>query len=99
MITPTRHSSWVANLVPIRKKIGEIRLCVIFKNLNQLSLKDNYPLPNMHLLQKVTMLGMMSMLDGVSSFNQVLVKEEEQHKTTLLCHVVHVYISRCHLVC
>jgi hypothetical protein len=34
IIIPLRYSEWVANLVPMRKKIGEIRLCVDFMNLN-----------------------------------------------------------------
>ena len=45
IIVPLRYSSWVANLVPVRKKNEEIRLCVDFRNLNRSSLKDNYPLP------------------------------------------------------
>ena len=54
IIVPLRYSSWVANLVPVRKKNGEIRLCVDFKNLNNSSLKENYPLPKMdQILQKV----------------------------------------------
>ena len=28
IIAPIRFSEWVSNLVPTRKKIGEIRLCV-----------------------------------------------------------------------
>jgi hypothetical protein len=44
IIVPLRYSEWVANLVPVRKKNGEIRLCVDFRNLNRSSLKDNYPL-------------------------------------------------------
>jgi hypothetical protein len=31
IIIPLRYSTWVANLVPVRKKNGEIRLCVIFE--------------------------------------------------------------------
>jgi hypothetical protein len=55
IIIPLRYPEWVANLVPIRKKNGEIRLCVDFRNLNKRSKKDNYPLPKMeHILQKVT---------------------------------------------
>jgi ribonuclease HI len=55
IIAPIRYSSWMSNLVVVRKKNGDIRLCVDFRNLNQMSLKDNYPLPNMeHLLQRVT---------------------------------------------
>jgi hypothetical protein len=55
IIVPLRYSEWVANLVPVRKKSGEIRLCVNFRNLNRSSRKDNYPLPKMeHILQRVT---------------------------------------------
>ena len=43
IIAPIRFSDWVSNLVPTRKKTGEIRLYVDLKNLNKLSLKDNYP--------------------------------------------------------
>jgi hypothetical protein len=44
---PVRYSEWVANLVLVRKKNGEIRVCIDFRNLNRASLKDNYPLPKM----------------------------------------------------
>ena len=30
IIIPLRYYEWVANLVPVRKKNGEIRLCVDF---------------------------------------------------------------------
>jgi hypothetical protein len=39
IIVPLRYSEWVANLVPFKKKNGEIRLCVDFINLNRYSLK------------------------------------------------------------
>lgn len=51
IIIPLRFSNWVANIVPVHKKNGEIHLCVDFRNLNRCSLKDNYPLPKMdHIL-------------------------------------------------
>ena len=54
IIVSLRFSKWVENLVPVRKKSGEIRLCVDFRNLNKVSLKKNYPLPKMdHILYKV----------------------------------------------
>ena len=77
-----RYSEWVANLVPVRKKNGEIRLCVDFRNLNRASLKDNYPLPKMdHILQKVVGASRMSMMDGFFGYNQVAVLPEDQKKT------------------
>jgi hypothetical protein len=47
IIVSLRFSKWVENMVPVRKKSGEIRLCVDFRNMNRVSLKDNYPLPKM----------------------------------------------------
>jgi ribonuclease HI len=83
IIVPLRYSEWVANLVPVRKKNGEIRLCVDFRNLNRSSRKDNYPLPKMeHILQRVTGASRMSMVDGFSGYNQVSVLPEDREKTT-----------------
>ena len=47
IIFPIKYTSWVANLVPIRKKNGDLRLCVDFRDLNRVSLKDRHPLPSM----------------------------------------------------
>ena len=82
IIAPIRFSEWISNLVPTRKKIGEIRLCVDLRNLNQVSLKDNYPLPKMdHILQRVVGASRISLLDGFSGFNQILVHPDDQDKT------------------
>ena len=70
IIAPIRYSNWVSNLVPTRNKIGEIVLCVDFRNLNKVSLKDNYPLPKMdHILQMLVGSSRMSLLDGFSGYN------------------------------
>jgi hypothetical protein len=82
IIIPLRYSTWVANLVPIRKKNGEIRLCVDFQNLNRASLKDNYPLPKMdHVLEKVIGENRISMIDGFSGYNQIIVHDDDKEKT------------------
>lgn len=47
IIYPIKHSTWVTNLILVRKNNGEIILCVDFRNLNQTSLKEKYPLPLM----------------------------------------------------
>jgi hypothetical protein len=83
IIVPLRYSEWVANLVPVRKKSGEIRLCVDFRNLNRISQKDKYPLPKMeHILQRVTGASRMSMIDGFFGYNQVSVLPEDREKMT-----------------
>jgi hypothetical protein len=82
IIVPLRYSDWVANLVPVRKKNGEIRLCVDFRNLNRSSLKDNYPLPKMdHILERVVGANRMFMIDGFSGYNQITMNEQDREKT------------------
>jgi ribonuclease HI len=81
IIVPLRYSEWVANLVPVRKKSREIRLCVDFRNLNRSSKKDNYPLPKMeHILQRVTGASRISMIDGFSGYNQISVMPKDREK-------------------
>ena len=82
IIFPIRHTQWVANLVPVRKKNGDIRLCVDFRNLNKASEKDNYPVPPMEQIpQKVSGAEILSLLDGFSRYNQILVSPDDQLKT------------------
>ena len=53
IIFSVRHTTWVA-LVPVKKKSGEIRICIDFHNLNRASLKYNYLVPSMEqILQSV----------------------------------------------
>jgi len=83
IIVPISFSDCISNLVPVRKKTGEIRLCIDFKNLNKVSLKDNYPLPKMdHVLQRVVGASRMSLFDGYSRYNQIFLHEDDRDKTT-----------------
>jgi hypothetical protein len=48
-IKPIQHPRWLSNIVPVKKKNGQIRCCVDFRNLNKACPKDEFPLPNMDL--------------------------------------------------
>lgn len=90
-IDPIKHSTLVSNLVPVKKKNGDIRLCVGFRNLNISSLKDNYPLPNMEaMLHRVISCELLSMMDGFSIYNQMKVKLSSTRLLSLH-HGEHVY--------
>ena len=82
IIAPIIFLEWVSNLVPTRKKTGEMRLCVDLRNVNKVSLKDNYTLPKMdHILKRVVGSSRISLLDGFSRYNQILVHPDDQEKT------------------
>ena len=44
-IKSMHQAEWIANVVPIPKKDGKIRMCVDFKDLNKAYPKENFPLP------------------------------------------------------
>ncbi|XP_052485209.1 uncharacterized protein LOC105778967 [Gossypium raimondii] len=48
-----RYSEWVANIVPVPKKDGKVRMCVDYRDLNKASPKDNFPLPHIDTLIKM----------------------------------------------
>jgi hypothetical protein len=99
IIIPLRYSEWVDNLVPVRKKNDKIRLRVDFRNLNQSSLKDNYPLPKMdHVLEKVVGDNRISMIDGFLGYNQIVVHEDDRERLFLLLHGGPLCMIKCLLV-
>ncbi|KAI5338116.1 hypothetical protein L3X38_017387 [Prunus dulcis] len=45
-IRPAIYADWLANIVPVlKRKIGAVRICVDYRNLNEASPKDEYPMP------------------------------------------------------
>ena len=62
----------MSNIVFVKKKNGQIRCCVDFRNLNRAYPKDEFPLPNMDLLiDFVAGSAMFSFMDGFSGYNQI----------------------------
>lgn len=49
LITST-YPQWSANIVPVPKKDGKVRMCVDYRDLNKASLKDDSPLPHIDVL-------------------------------------------------
>ena len=69
-IKPIMHPRWLSNIVPVKKKNGQIRCCVDFRNLNKACPKDEFPLPNMDMLiDSVAGHAMFSFMDGFSGYN------------------------------
>ncbi|PKI53624.1 hypothetical protein CRG98_025992 [Punica granatum] len=44
------YSEWVANIVPVEKKNGKVRVCIDYRDLNRASPKDNFPLSHIDVL-------------------------------------------------
>ena len=45
LLAAIAYLDWVANIVPMLKKDGKVRMCVDYRDLNWASPKDNFSLP------------------------------------------------------
>ena len=64
-IKPMHQAKWIANVVPVPKKDGKVRMCVDFRDLNKACPKDDFPLPHIDVLVDNTLgNALMSFMDG-----------------------------------
>ena len=81
----SKYPQWVANIVPVPKKDGKVRMCVDYRDLNRASPKDNFPLPHIDtLVDNTAKHSLFSFMDGFSGYNQIKMALEDMEKTTFL---------------
>ncbi|CAL9028938.1 unnamed protein product, partial [Prunus brigantina] len=86
-IRPAIYADWLANIVPVlKRKTGAVRICVDYRNLNDASPKDEYPMPMADMLvDGAAHNQMLSFMDGNAGYNQIMMAEEDIHKTAFMC--------------
>ena len=76
------YPEWLANVVPVPKKDGKVRMCVDFRDLNKARPKDNFPLPHINVLvNNIVGHALLSFMDGFSRYNQIKMALEDMEKT------------------
>ena len=67
----------------VKKKDGTLRLCVSYRQLNKMIVKNKYPLPKIdHLFDQLKGAGVFSKIDLQSGYHQLRIKDADVHKTT-----------------
>ena len=92
------YSDWVANIVPVPKKDGKVRMCVDYKDLNRAILKDNFPLPHIDtLINNIVTNMFFSFMDGFSVIirSKWLKKTKPRHHSPLIGELMPTTL--CHL--
>ncbi|KAK2406377.1 hypothetical protein QL285_042113 [Trifolium repens] len=85
-IRTARYVEWLANIVPVIKKNGSLRVCIDFRDLNNATPKDEYPMPVAEMLiDSAAGFEYLSMLDGYSGYNQIFIAENDVPKTAFRC--------------
>ena len=73
----------MANIIPIPKKDGRVRMCIDCKGLNKVHLKDNFSLPLIDtLVDSTPSSAMYSFMNGFSGYNQIMMAVIDKLKTS-----------------
>ncbi|KAJ9520489.1 hypothetical protein QJQ45_000243 [Haematococcus lacustris] len=81
MIEPS-SSPFAAPILFVKKKSGELRMCLDYRQLNKITIRDQYPLPRIDdLFDKLSGCTVFSSLDLQSGYNQIRITPEDVPKT------------------
>ena len=84
-LSVVEYPEWLANVVPVPKKDGKVRVCVDFQELNKANPKDDFPLLHIDMLvDSIVGHSMFSFMDGFSRYNQILMASEDMEKTSFI---------------
>src|SRR3954468_24171681 len=84
-LTMVDYPPWMANIVPVPKKDGKVRMCVDYRDLNKSSSKDDFPLPHIDMLvDNTAKFNVFSFMEGFSGYNQIKMAPEDTEKTTFI---------------
>ena len=93
-IKAIQHPKWLSNIVPVKKKNGQIRCCVDFHNSNKACPKAEFPLSNVDLLvDSVAGSSMFSFMDGYSGYNQIRMAAKDVEKTAFKTPIRNFYYT------
>ena len=83
-------SPWGAPVFFVKKKDGTLRLCVDYRQLNKMTVKNKYPLPRIDdLFDQLKGVCVFSKVDLRSGYHQLRIKDENVHKTAFRTRYVH----------
>ena len=76
-------SPWGAPVLFVKKKDGTLRLCVDYRQLNKMTIKNKYPLPRIDdLLDQLKGASIFSKIDLRSRYHRLRIKDVDVHKTS-----------------
>ena len=80
------NSPWASPITLVRKKDGSVRFCIDMRKVNEVTVKDKYPLPRIDdLLATLAGCKYFTKLDAASGYWQVPMEESSIPKTAFIC--------------
>ncbi|CAH9102252.1 unnamed protein product [Cuscuta epithymum] len=76
------HSPWGAPVLFVKKKDGTLRMCIDYRQLNKVTIKNRYPLPRIDdLFDQLRGATVFSKIDLRSGYHQLKIKEDDIPKS------------------
>lgn len=69
------HSEWLANIVPMTKRNGQIRVCIDFRDFNDACPKDDFSMP-------ITKIMIDNTFGYVFGYNQIKMNLKDEKHTS-----------------
>ena len=87
LIQPS-YSPWASGIVMVKKKTGELRFCCDFRPLNDVTVKDAFPLPRIdESLSRIGNAKIFTSIDLAWAFWQIPLKKRDRRKTAFACEL------------
>ncbi|GAU39237.1 hypothetical protein TSUD_396840 [Trifolium subterraneum] len=93
-IAEAQYTTWLSNVVLVKKSNGKWRMCVDYTDLNSVCPKDAYPLPNIDkLVDNSSGFKLLSFMDAYSGYNQIKMAEIDKKKTAFMTETGNYYYN------
>nr|KYP44698.1 Retrovirus-related Pol polyprotein from transposon 297 family [Cajanus cajan] len=84
-IREVQYTTWLENVVMVKKPNGKWRMCTDYTNLNKACPKDAYPLPNIdRLVDGASGHKLLTFLDAYSGYNQIRMYPQDEVNTAFI---------------
>jgi len=91
-IKEAKYTTWLANIVVVKKPNGKWRMCTDYTDINKACTKDAYPLPSINrLVDGAAGHKMLSFLDAYSGYNQIRMHLRDKEKTAFMTEEANYY--------
>jgi len=84
-IEEAHYTTWLSNIVLVKKTNGKWRMCVDYTDLNKACPRDSYPLPNIdQLVDDATRNKVLNFLHAYSGYNEIPMAASDMNKTAFI---------------